>query len=176
MWSSISHKLRSCSVVQLWWIWGCILLVSLDLKMFQGPLLVKLLLLCIPQIFRECLCCESFFLSSWCWLNWKIQNEHMSQYIIRISSVLHLVYSTAVRLLSYIALSLELSWPTSVKSLLLDCRKPENKFENAPCSSWYLEQCIFKVHLTLSWCPKWSNISLPELKTLKQLHNQASAW
>lgn len=68
----------------------------------------------------------------------------MSQYIIYISLVLHLVYSTAVRLLSYIALSLELGWPTSAKSLLLDCRKPENKFENAPCSSWYLEQCIFR--------------------------------
>lgn len=68
----------------------------------------------------------------------------MSQNIIYISSVLHLVYSTAVCLLSYIALSLELSWPTSAKSLLLDCRKPENKFENAPCSSWYLEQCIFR--------------------------------
>lgn len=153
MWSSISHKLRSCSVVQLWWIWGCILLILLDPKV----LLVMFQLLCTPQIFRKCLYCESFFISDWYWLKWRSRR-----------SINHNI-SLAQCYLWFIAQPCAnpapLFCPWNLAGQLLQksfcwIAKPENKFENAPCSSWCLEQCNFKVCLTLSWCWKWSNISL----------------
>lgn len=147
MWSSISHKLRSCSVVQLWWIWGCFLLILLDPKMLQGPLLVILLLLCTPQIFRKYLCLESFLISNWYWLNWKIQRR-----------IYHNVsYTSAQCYLWFIAQPrakpAPLFCPWNMAGQLLQkaffCfAKPKNKFENAP---------IFM----MSWAVKFQGASYP---------------
>lgn len=63
VWNSNCHKMRSGSAGLLWWSWGHIMLLLLDLRRLQGHLLIELLLLRTPQTPKVTpFCCKSIFL------------------------------------------------------------------------------------------------------------------